>query len=186
MSLKLTGLDRFFGDDVFSSQQVLRGKPAPDLFLFAAERMNTAPEHAVVIEDSIYGVQGARAAGMRAVVFWVAATSSPATATAWPRVAPRRRRSRGTPSGNAFSERRGIRLQPRSAGAGTGPAWVVNSRCPGARAMAAPRSTPNIRTKLVRRLRHGLVDAMRLRRTLDARNRVAQAALTRATIYLTQ
>lgn len=68
-SLTLTGLDRFFGDDVFSAHQVTRGKPAPDLFLFAAERMGTAPERAVVIEDSLYGVQGARAAGMRAFGF---------------------------------------------------------------------------------------------------------------------
>lgn len=69
MSLALTGLDRFFGDHVFSAQQVANGKPAPDLFLFAAERMGTAPDRAAVIEDSLYGVQGARAAGMRAFGF---------------------------------------------------------------------------------------------------------------------
>ena len=68
-SLTRTGLIDFFGDNIFSSQQVKNGKPAPDLFLFAAERMGVAPERAVVIEDSIYGVQGARAAGMRAVGF---------------------------------------------------------------------------------------------------------------------
>jgi HAD superfamily hydrolase (TIGR01509 family) len=68
-SLTKTGLIDFFGENIFSSQQVTRGKPAPDLFLFAAERMGIAPERAVVIEDSIYGVQGARAAGMRAVGF---------------------------------------------------------------------------------------------------------------------
>ena len=66
-SLTRTGLIHHFGDNIFSSQQVARGKPAPDLFLFAAERMGVAPERAVVIEDSIYGVQGARAAGMRAI-----------------------------------------------------------------------------------------------------------------------
>ncbi|MCW6507504.1 HAD family hydrolase [Lichenifustis flavocetrariae] len=69
LSLKRTGLDRFFGDAVFSSQQVKHGKPAPDLFLFAAAQMNVAPERAVVIEDSIYGVQGAKSAGMRAIGF---------------------------------------------------------------------------------------------------------------------
>jgi HAD superfamily hydrolase (TIGR01509 family) len=68
-SLARTGLDAFFGDAVFSSQQVARGKPAPDLFLFAAAQMSVAPAGAVVIEDSVYGVQGARAAGMRAVGF---------------------------------------------------------------------------------------------------------------------
>ncbi|MDX7952103.1 HAD family phosphatase [Lichenihabitans sp. Uapishka_5] len=68
-SLNKTGLARFFGENIFSSQQVARGKPAPDLFLFAAERMGVAPERAVVIEDSTFGVEGARAAGMRAIGF---------------------------------------------------------------------------------------------------------------------
>ncbi len=69
LSLKITGLDRFFGENVFSSQQVARGKPAPDLFLFAAAQMHTSPARAIVVEDSIYGVQGAKAAGMRVVGF---------------------------------------------------------------------------------------------------------------------
>lgn len=69
LSLALTGLDRFFGDDIFSAQQVANGKPAPDLFLFAAENMLTTPDRAVVVEDSVYGVQGAGAAGMRAFGF---------------------------------------------------------------------------------------------------------------------
>lgn len=68
-SLAVTGLDRFFGDRVFSSQQVARGKPAPDLFLFAADRMGVAPARCVVIEDSVFGVEGARAANMRALGF---------------------------------------------------------------------------------------------------------------------
>ncbi|CAL9491517.1 6-phosphogluconate phosphatase [Streptomyces sp. enrichment culture] len=60
-----TGLDRWFDDRrIFSSQDVGRGKPAPDLFLHAAERMGTAPERCVVIEDSPLGVQAAVAAGM--------------------------------------------------------------------------------------------------------------------------
>ncbi len=68
-SLARTGLDSFFGTAIFSSQQVARGKPAPDLFLFAAAQMKIPPGRAVVIEDSIYGVRGAKAAGMRAVGF---------------------------------------------------------------------------------------------------------------------
>ena len=68
-SLELTGLARFFGDDVFSSHQVARGKPAPDLFLFAAGEMGVDPSRSIVIEDSIFGVQGARAAGMAAYGF---------------------------------------------------------------------------------------------------------------------
>ncbi|GAA2505121.1 HAD family hydrolase [Streptomyces longisporus] len=60
-----TGLDRWFDDGrVFSSQDVGRGKPAPDLFLYAAERMGVAPERCVVVEDSPLGVQAAVAAGM--------------------------------------------------------------------------------------------------------------------------
>ncbi|MGK9460341.1 HAD family hydrolase [Streptomyces sp. G6] len=60
-----TGLDRWFDDGrVFSSQDVGRGKPAPDLFLYAAERMGVAPERCVVVEDSPLGVRAAVTAGM--------------------------------------------------------------------------------------------------------------------------
>ncbi|MBD9735616.1 HAD family hydrolase [Streptomyces sp. H28] len=62
---RTTGLDRWFGDDVvFSSQDVGRGKPAPDLFLYAAERMGVTPDRCAVVEDSPLGVQAAVAAGM--------------------------------------------------------------------------------------------------------------------------
>ncbi|MFE0330693.1 HAD family hydrolase [Streptomyces sp. NPDC058960] len=62
---RTTGLDRWFDDGrVFSSQDVGRGKPAPDLFLYAAERMGVAPQRCVVVEDSPLGVQAAVAAGM--------------------------------------------------------------------------------------------------------------------------
>ncbi|MGW7242829.1 HAD family hydrolase [Streptomyces sp. NPDC054804] len=62
---RTTGLDRWFDESrVFSSQDVGRGKPAPDLFLYAAERMGVAPERCAVVEDSPLGVRAAVAAGM--------------------------------------------------------------------------------------------------------------------------
>ncbi|MFD8969420.1 HAD family hydrolase [Streptomyces sp. NPDC059568] len=65
-----TGLDRWFEDRViFSAQDVGRGKPAPDLFLHAAERMGVAPERCAVVEDSPLGVAAARAAGMDVYAF---------------------------------------------------------------------------------------------------------------------
>ncbi len=68
-SLSLTGLLRYFDPHVFSATQVAHGKPAPDLFLFAASVMQVAPASCVVIEDSVPGVQAAVAAGMRVIGF---------------------------------------------------------------------------------------------------------------------
>lgn len=68
-SLEIAGLAPFFGDDVFTASQVERGKPAPDLFLFAAERMGVTPERTLVIEDSRPGVEAALAAGMAVMVY---------------------------------------------------------------------------------------------------------------------
>lgn len=65
LTLGLTGLRPYFGDFLYSSTMVARGKPHPDLFLYAAMQMGTPPEQAVVIEDSVPGAAGARAAGMR-------------------------------------------------------------------------------------------------------------------------
>ncbi|WP_151771916.1 HAD family hydrolase [Streptomyces abyssomicinicus] len=60
-----TGLHRWFDDArIFSSQDVGRGKPAPDLFLHAARSMGVAPERCAVVEDSPLGVQAGVAAGM--------------------------------------------------------------------------------------------------------------------------
>ncbi|MBU3867469.1 HAD family hydrolase [Streptomyces sp. 4503] len=65
VALRTTGLYELFGEEhIFSSEDVGRGKPAPDLFLHAAERMGVAPERCAVVEDSPLGVQAAVAAGM--------------------------------------------------------------------------------------------------------------------------
>lgn len=63
-TLALLGLDGRFGAHVFTASQVARGKPAPDLFLYAAAQMGTPPARALVIEDSAPGLAAARAAGM--------------------------------------------------------------------------------------------------------------------------
>jgi HAD superfamily hydrolase (TIGR01509 family) len=68
LSLRVTGLSDLF-DHVFSASEVPRGKPAPDLFLHAANRMGVSPESCLVIEDSAAGVQAALAAGMRVIGF---------------------------------------------------------------------------------------------------------------------
>jgi HAD superfamily hydrolase (TIGR01509 family) len=64
VSLRITGLDRHFGANLFSAHQVERGKPHPDLFLYAARRMGHAPGRTAVVEDSVPGVTAGVAAGM--------------------------------------------------------------------------------------------------------------------------
>ena len=72
--LSQAGLWSNFAPHVFSAVEVERGKPAPDLFLHAARRMGVDPKHCIVVEDSVAGVTGATAAGMRVLGF---------TQTAW-------------------------------------------------------------------------------------------------------
>jgi HAD superfamily hydrolase (TIGR01509 family) len=67
--LTCAGLYDQLAPHIFSASQVRRGKPAPDLFLFAAENMRAAPERCIVIEDSTPGVTGARAARMTVLGF---------------------------------------------------------------------------------------------------------------------
>jgi len=68
-ALSLVGLYDRFQPNIFSATEVRRGKPAPDLFLYAAERMGVMPERCVVIEDSMPGVTAAVAAGMNVIGF---------------------------------------------------------------------------------------------------------------------
>ncbi len=67
--LRLTGLLGYFNDHLFSASMVSRPKPAPDLFLYAAEQMGVRPERCLVIEDSMAGIQAAKAANMRVFGF---------------------------------------------------------------------------------------------------------------------
>jgi HAD superfamily hydrolase (TIGR01509 family) len=62
--LEKSGLEQSFATTV-SSEEVARGKPAPDVFLEAARRLDVAPERSAAVEDSANGIRAARAAGMR-------------------------------------------------------------------------------------------------------------------------
>ena len=64
LCLQLAALDGYFGDRVFNAAMVRHGKPAPDLFLLAAERLAVDPQRSLAIEDSVSGIKAARAAGM--------------------------------------------------------------------------------------------------------------------------
>jgi HAD superfamily hydrolase (TIGR01509 family) len=67
--LEAAGLLRFFEQRLFSASDVPNGKPAPDLFRFAAGRMQVDPASCIVIEDSVPGVTAAVVAGMTAIGF---------------------------------------------------------------------------------------------------------------------
>jgi HAD superfamily hydrolase (TIGR01509 family) len=84
-TLSITRLDRYFGDRIYSADDVRHGKPAPDLFLHAADKMGFSPGQCIVIEDSRFGVQAAKAAGMAVIGYaggisprgWLEAESVP-------------------------------------------------------------------------------------------------------------
>ena len=73
MQLKIAGLAEYFGERVFSGMEVPRSKPAPDVYLSAADALGIDPAAAVVIEDSVAGVTAGVAAG--ATVFGFAPAS---------------------------------------------------------------------------------------------------------------
>jgi HAD superfamily hydrolase (TIGR01509 family) len=68
-NLELTGLRSRFGDRIFSGEDVVHSKPAPDLFLLAAAVMGVPPDRCAVVEDSRAGVAAGRAAGMSVFAF---------------------------------------------------------------------------------------------------------------------
>jgi HAD superfamily hydrolase (TIGR01509 family) len=69
LSLEVTNLLRFFEARLFSASDMDKGKPAPDLYLLAADRMKVKPNECIVVEDSAAGVAAAAAAGMMPVGF---------------------------------------------------------------------------------------------------------------------
>jgi HAD superfamily hydrolase (TIGR01509 family) len=68
LSLEVTGLKKYF-THIYSSSQVQRGKPSPDIFLHAAKEMDFTPGQCIVIEDSNAGVWAALNAGMKVLLY---------------------------------------------------------------------------------------------------------------------
>lgn len=66
-NLQKIGLPVEFWDAVIWGEDVQKKKPAPDIFLLAAKRMNVDPKQCTVVEDAVNGIQAAHAAGMRCV-----------------------------------------------------------------------------------------------------------------------
>ena len=67
MTLGITGLLPRLAGRITSAADVAHGKPAPDVFLLAAERLDMAPAECMVVEDSLLGIEAALAAGMRVI-----------------------------------------------------------------------------------------------------------------------
>ena len=65
LSLQVAGLAGQFGEHIYVTSMVARPKPAPDIYLLAAQRLGAAPQECIVIEDSPAGATAAQAAGMR-------------------------------------------------------------------------------------------------------------------------
>lgn len=82
VTLKAAGLNEVFAGRIFSSVDVERPKPAPDLFLHAAKSCGVSPENCIVIEDSQTGVVAARAAGMKVIYLNAAGDSLDGAETA--------------------------------------------------------------------------------------------------------
>ena len=69
LSLRVTGMLSEFNGHVYSADHVARPKPAPDVFLLAAQKLAVAPDACVVVEDGVSGCRAAQAAGMMCVAF---------------------------------------------------------------------------------------------------------------------
>ena len=80
LKLESTGLTRHFAPHIFSTALVARGKPAPDIYLHAAQAVGHAARDCIVVEDSPHGIAGAEAAGMRAIGFTGGSHATPSLA----------------------------------------------------------------------------------------------------------
>ncbi|AJY46388.1 HAD family hydrolase [Martelella endophytica] len=82
MMLTKVGLIDLFRPNIFSAESLGpdRVKPKPDVFLHGAEKMGAAPKKTLVIEDSVHGITGAKAAGMRVIGFTGGAHTYPSHA----------------------------------------------------------------------------------------------------------
>lgn len=68
-NLQRTGLVDFFGAQLFSAEHTAQPKPAPDVYLAAAEAQGVPPQFCIVVEDSDVGAQAGLSAGMRVLLF---------------------------------------------------------------------------------------------------------------------
>ncbi|KAA3514252.1 HAD-IA family hydrolase [Agrobacterium rosae] len=82
MMLTKVGLKPYFEGHIYSAKDLGadRVKPKPDIFLHGAKQFNVPPDRVVVIEDSVHGIKGARAAGMRVIGFTGASHTYPSHA----------------------------------------------------------------------------------------------------------
>jgi len=80
-ALKVTGLDKYFKDNIFSAHEVGSWKPEPGLFLHAANAMNVEPSNCYVVEDSLVGLQAANNAKMKCVYYAPEETAKSALAS---------------------------------------------------------------------------------------------------------
>ena len=68
-ALQVTGLDKYFNQNIYSSYEIGSWKPEPGIFLHAAKMMNVLPEKCCVVEDSIVGLHAANRANMKSVYY---------------------------------------------------------------------------------------------------------------------
>lgn len=80
LKLDSTGLARHFAPHIFSTALVARGKPAPDIYLHAAQVVGHTADRCIVVEDSRHGIAGAKAASMRAIGFAGGSHATPSLA----------------------------------------------------------------------------------------------------------